>query len=498
MTATPIQCLSPRLEAIAITNGRVRSEVCVKSRGSRITLHFDEINLARAEDRERFVGRFSPDMRDEARTLILETAEAVAAHKATAKQSTPKAADPFPAIEPWPDEVDGVLLLGEIRDCIERYMVLPRHASDVLALWTVHTYVFHVGDYTPYLLVTSPTRECGKSTLLDLLANLAHRAQLTGGITAAALYRRIARLAPTMLLDELDTRLRGDGGELLRGVLNTGFHRSGKITICVGDDHEEKDFATYCPKVLAGIGRVWDTVTSRSIPIRLARASKEELARLDRVRGDRIAEETLDLRRKLARLAIEITPPLAVTDSVTPSELGARQSDVWRPLLGIADVVGGGWPDRARTAALALHGVAEEEGDLGLLVLGDVRSICSSTTSPVVATDYILQELTKREDRPWPEYRHGKPITARGLASLLGRFGIKPKQHRLGVEITRGYDVTALRSVFNAYLPPETSVTPVTPLPTTEAVTVVTGALGNPDDDEQYDMDERMGLADGL
>ena len=62
-----------------------------------------------------------------------------------------------------------------------------------------------------------------------------------------------------MLLDELDAQLRSDAGESLRKVLNTGFARTGKITICVGDAHEDKDFATFCPKVLAGIGRVWDT-----------------------------------------------------------------------------------------------------------------------------------------------------------------------------------------------------------------------------------------------
>ncbi|HEX8944811.1 MAG TPA: hypothetical protein VF785_16845, partial [Gemmatimonadaceae bacterium] len=135
---------------------------------------------------------------------------------------------------------------------------MPRHASEAIALWVAHTYVIDCADFTPYLWISSPARECGKSTLLELLAQLAHRAQLTGGITAAALYRRIDRLRPTMLLDELDAQLRSDAGESLRRVLNTGFARSGKMTICIGDAHEDKDFATFCPKVLAGIGRLWD------------------------------------------------------------------------------------------------------------------------------------------------------------------------------------------------------------------------------------------------
>ena len=46
----------------------------------------------------------------------------------------------------------------------------------------------------------------------------------------------------------------GEGGERLRSVLNSGFKPAGRMTICVGETHEARDFKTYCPKVLAGIG----------------------------------------------------------------------------------------------------------------------------------------------------------------------------------------------------------------------------------------------------
>jgi hypothetical protein len=48
---------------------------------------------------------------------------------------------------------------------------------------------------------------------------------------------------------------------------------------------------------------------------------------------------------------------------------------VWRPLLAVADAIGGKWTQTAREAALALYGVAEEEGDYGLLMLEDVRQL---------------------------------------------------------------------------------------------------------------------------
>jgi hypothetical protein len=309
---------------------------------------------------------------------------------------------------------------------------------------------------------------------------------MSGGITAAALYRMIQKSAPTVLLDELDTRLRGDSGEALRGVLNTGFQRGGKITICVGDDHEAKDFNTFCPKVLSGIGRVWDTVTSRSIPIRLARASREELAGLRKIRGDRIDALCLPFRRRLLRLGNDIRNILSVSDAVTPAELGARQSDVWRPLLAIADAVGGHWPESSRRAALELHGIAEDEGDYALLLLEDLRELFEFRGAHNLFSADVVQELGKRDDRPWPEYHHDKAITTRGVAKLLGRFGVKPKQVRIADETSKGYSLDDLGPVFRTYLPTpksaETSETSQLPgAPTNRSVSLVSDAREGPD-----------------
>jgi hypothetical protein len=275
-----------------------------------------------------------------------------------------------------------------------------------------------------------------------------------------------------MLLDELETRLRGDSGEMLRGVLDSGFRRGGKLTICVGDQHEEKDFSTFCPKVLAGIGRVWDTVASRSIPVRMARASRAELVLLKKLRGDRIVGICLPYRRRLQRWASDFEESLRALDPETPDSLGARHSDVWRPLLGIADVAGGEWPKRARDAALELHGRGDEESDYGLLLLADVRELFdvqkSEPFGEKLRSAKIVEELVKREDRPWPEYRNERPITPRGVANLLARFDIRPKTIRIGLETTKGYERADFVAAFRTYLeeahtPPHSTVTTVTP-----------------------------------
>jgi hypothetical protein len=482
MNPYPVLVESATLRAIATINGRARCPVFLYLRSDLDTpIAAETLDLASSSERARLLALIADDSRSEAAPVLVQLAAAAAAAASAPKRNDDTAADPFPTVEPWDESIDGAQLLDELRALICGHVVLPSHGAEVVALWIAHTYLIDVADYTPYLLVTSPVRECGKSTLEDLLVHLAHRAQHTGGITAAALYRRIDRHSPTMLLDELDTRLRGDSGELLRGVLNTGFHRSGKVTICVGDKHEDRDFSTFCPKVLAGIGRLWDTVTSRSIPLRLNRATKEELATLTKIRGDRIARELLPFRRKLRRFADDNRNMLRIADPMMPDKLSARQDDVWRPLLAIADVVGGHWPDTARTSALALHGIAEDESDYGLLLLQDVHDLFVTSGSAVLTSAGIVEKLVQMEERPWPEYRHGKEISPRGVAALLGRFGVKPKTHRIDSDTTaKGYALTELRSAFDTYLaqaPPFLSVTPVTTTDVTD-VTDKTHGVG--------------------
>ena len=501
MTLT-LQADGEFVSASVAVNGRARCAVTLWRRGTEETLRVDEVNIVSAKARQELVSYLDLPLHRDAFAVLENLAVRVAQARETKAVTTEDGT--FPTIAPWDDAVVGDGLLDDLCTLLNQYVVLPKHADVAIALWLVHTHVTDVTDYTPYILVTSPVRECGKTTLLEILSHLAHRAQFTGGITAAGLYRRIHRLQPTMLLDELDGRLRGDGGELLRCVLNTGFQRGGKMTICVGDDHADTDFNTFCPKVLAGIGRVWDTVTSRSIPIRLARASREELSKLRKVRGDTIADICLPYQRRIRRWVADVTDSLeAGGDVVTPTELGARQCDVWRPLLAIADAASVTWGQKARAAAVALHGVAEEEGDYGLLMLQDVHDLFESRRTDAVFTSTILEVLCAREDRPWPEYRHDRPITARGVASLLGRFGVKPTTVRIGESVSKGYKIESLTPVFRTYLntsiPSVTSVTSPSEAPGVTDVTdrkegIRDGIIRHPDGDEELTPERRAEL----
>ena len=66
----------------------------------------------------------------------------------------------------------------------------------------------------------------------------------------------------------------------------------------------------------------------------------------------------------------------------------------------------------------------------------------------------MVETLSGREDRPWMEWKGGRPLTVRQLARLVGRFDVSPKQIRLGETTCKGYLLEDFGDAFARYLPP--------------------------------------------
>ena len=95
-------------------------------------------------------------------------------------------------------------LLEAISSFLRRYVVLSPEQLVVVAAWVVHTHVFGAAETTPYLSITSATKQAGKTRLLEVLELLVATPWFTGRATAAVLVRRINDESPTLLLDESD------------------------------------------------------------------------------------------------------------------------------------------------------------------------------------------------------------------------------------------------------------------------------------------------------
>src|SRR2546427_5462569 len=264
-------------------------------------------------------------------------------------------------VAPWPEPVAGQAVLGELAQFLARHAVLPRWAADTLALWSLHTYAFELREVSTYIGLESPEKRCGKTTLLNVLSRLVRRPVAGANISPPAFFRVIEEARPTLLIDEADTFLRGNSE--LRGILNAGYHRDSAYVLRVfsargaesGKGEEDARsgtrlgrFSCWCPKLMCLIGRLPDTLADRCIVIRMQRKTAEE--KCERLRQVQI--ETEALRSKCARFIADHAEEVADAKPGLPGELHDRAGDIWEPLLCLADLAGGAWPQRAREAAI--------------------------------------------------------------------------------------------------------------------------------------------------
>jgi putative DNA primase/helicase len=353
-------------------------------------------------------------------------------------------------VELWPEPVDGGQLLDAIHQTIRRYVVLEKAGVVAVTLWVVHAHAHDAAQVSPLLSIKSPVKGSGKTTLLTVMSALVPRPLGSANLTPAALFRAIETYRPTLLIDEADTFLAMR--EELRGLLNSGHTRPFAVAVrTIGDEHEVRAFSTWAPKAIALIGTLPDTLADRSILIPMRRKTKEE--QVEPIRVDRLYDQLADLRRQAARWASDHLDALRRADPAVLHGLSNRAADNWRPLFAIADLVGGVWPEDARLAAQALSDDPQSrDQSVETTLLADLKTLFDERGSDRLATGVILTHLTGLEDRPWPEWAHGRPLSARGLAKLLSRFGIQPQKWRDGTEIVRGYTRDQFGDAWRRYL----------------------------------------------
>ncbi len=345
-----------------------------------------------------------------------------------------------------------------LREFVRRFVVVSDDALITIALWIMHTHAIDAFDATPYLQITSPQKQCGKSRLLEVLELLVARPWLTSKTSAAALVRKVAKDAPTLLLDETDAAFGGEKeyAEALRGIVNAGHRRGGVASLCVGKEHKVEDFPVFCAKALAGIGTLPDTIADRSIRIDLQRRLPGEP--IHRLRRRLIGDEAEELRGTVARLAKTGIEELRKATPPLPDELSDRAQDAWEPLLAIADIAGLGEKARGAAVNLSARSMADEE-DIGLRCLRDVRTVFElrAPTDRFTSADMVT-ELRAIEEGPYGSL-HGRDFDPRALARRLRPFKIRPGSiDAPGDKRARGYLRAWFEPVWDRYLAPITHV----------------------------------------
>ena len=361
-------------------------------------------------------------------------------------------------------------ILAAVVSFLRRYLVCDDHQLTLLALWVVYTRCFEHFSSAVYLNLRSPESQCGKTLCLELLEILSDFPWLATGPAApsamASLLTGDRRSRPnnedkeeflhrppfTILLDDCQHTFGLSERQPLVALLNsgsraTGRYVSGRLQYCV-----------FGPKAFAGNAPLPRSLATRCIPIMLRRRRPADAIR--RFNPDEARASIIDLLERLAgwvdKNSAKIADAARSAPRQMPSNFIPRQQACAEPLLHIAEILGGPWPQRACLALTAIFNLSES--DFSVQLLHDIRAAFASKNNPEhLTTSDLLALLATLDDRPWSEWQ---PNSGRRLGMLLHPFGIVARTLRTGPEtVLRSYRFSDFQDAWERYLPPLCSTT---------------------------------------
>ncbi|GIE79065.1 hypothetical protein Aph02nite_50150 [Actinoplanes philippinensis] len=340
--------------------------------------------------------------------------------------------------------IEGPAILDRLHAALTKYVVLPSpEAIDAVVLWIAASHAQQAWAHAPRLVIRAPEKRCGKSRLLDIVEGTCCNPLITVNASTAAVYRSIGSDdPPTLLVDEADTIFGGkqaEANEELRGLLNAGHQRNRPTIRWDNANRKVEKIATFAMAALAGIGQMPDTIEDRAVVIRMRRRAPGETVSPYRHRRDGVALRQVAndlnewLRGNLARL----------TDAEPEMPLEDRAADTWEPLIAVADLAGGDWPDRGREAALTL--TAERDSNTvaseRIRLLMDCRRAFGHADE--IPSVVLLDRLKADPEAPWAEYNNGAGLTPMKLGMLLKEYEITSGNIRFTPEQARAYNLTS-------------------------------------------------------
>lgn len=344
-------------------------------------------------------------------------------------------------------------LLDEVELFLSRFVAYPSEAARVAhTLWIAHAWFMDRWESTPRIAFLSPEPGSGKSRALEVTEPLVPRAVHAVNTTPAYLFRKVSdpEGPPTILFDEIDTVFgpKAKDNEDVRGMLNAGHRRGAMAGRCVvrGKIVETEELPAYCAVALAGLNDIPDTIMTRSVVIRMRRRAPGESIEPWRQRIN--APQAAPLAAGLAAWSRSAADRIVWPEM--PDGIEDRNADVWEPLLAVADLAGGDWPERVRCSAVAL--VADSMAgvpSLGVLLLRDLRAAFAGQDK--LTTEAILHALHDIDESPWGDLR-GKPVDARWLSRQLKKYEVSARNIRTPEGIFKGYHREDLADPWSRYV----------------------------------------------
>jgi Protein of unknown function (DUF3631) len=368
-------------------------------------------------------------------------------------------------------------ILDETYDYLGKFVWLSNdHARVAATAWVAHTHLtraFEEEKYpTPRLTILSPEKRSGKTRLLEIIRLLVQNPEAIVSPSPSSLYGMIhgSEVIPTLLIDEIGRTLEKKEISDFISIIEAGFQPGQVVSRSLmkkGEERQVERLKIYAPILMAGIdnGRMPDTITDRSINIRMKRKTGKRLS----YRPRKDAPEGRALAERLAQWASDASDRVKDAEIRMPEKLNDREQDKWEPLAivgwladGTEDTANtsgttfqrGIWEERIIQAALALSKDDKETDTVtkGELLLQDIYNILEHGPFEI-KTGKLVDALNSIEEAPWSTFNYGKPLNDMGLARLLKPYIIKSTNIRFddGTRL-KGYHRASFEDAWDRYL----------------------------------------------
>lgn len=331
------------------------------------------------------------------------------------------------------------LALNDVRAGFKKYVVVESEPYfDALTLWVGSTYTPEAFQFYPRLVLSSPEKQCGKTTLLTVIKYLVHNPLSTSNISTPALFRVIESELENrivVLMDEVDKTFSKNGDKekavAITQIINSGYIKGETVIRCEGQSFKVRKFGVSCPVVMAGIGKTAspEEIRDRGIIIPMRRILEREGVNLERLRL-RVAElEFAPIRERLNNAITHRSKELQdLLDREVinfPDSVVGRPRDVWENLFAVAHLAGGEWPERARLASLELcdKALLPESQNYKVEALSLCRDVFEVFEEDRISASDLVVKISNLEHSPYKD--HSYPLNAKRLANLLDEFGIR-------------------------------------------------------------------------
>jgi len=368
-------------------------------------------------------------------------------------------------------------MLDSIAALIREFLVCDDHQLTVLTLWVVHTWLYDIFPTTPYLHIHSPEPECGKTTCLQLLKILSCQPWISSGPDPAALMQRLVAYEEEVLKTVARNQANPDHPEPppanpkpLDVILLDDYHHTFSSSerqpllpmlcgstvdsrvLCRLSGRRTAELHFFSPKAFAGNGDLPRSLASRCIPIVLQRKRpSDQVLRISDGYADFAAAPLVRWLDEWYHEAWNSVEEQAGEAPPRIPDLTARQHDCAEPLLLLAGIAGGDWPEKAHIALWSLF-MQAPAGD-ALQLLADIRFVFAVLDSPqYLSSKDLFTMLGSMENRPWAGWTTRQ---AKRLVPLLRPFKISSRSlrsHGAG-DVFKGYRICDFKDAWERYLP---------------------------------------------